>query len=382
MRRIEKTIATGGGAAGSKASSEEVRWDALARRDPGADGLFFYGVKTTGVYCVPSCPSRLPKRENVVFFASASEAERGGFRPCRRCRPRAPARNEPHLETIVRACRRIEAAEAPLPLAELAGMSGLSSRAFHRIFRRIVGVTPKGYAAAARMRKLERRLREGTSVTQAIYDAGYGSASRVYGKGKGLLGMSPSEYRKGGEGIAVGFAIADTFLGATLVAATGRGVCAIDFGDSRDLLVARLTERFPKAELREGDPALAEWVKRTVSFIDNPRGGGALPLDIRGTAFQRRVWEEVRSIPPGETATYGDIARRIGRSDAARAVGRACASNAIAVAIPCHRVVRKDGRPGGYRWGEGGKRALLEREAERDGKRTSLSGYSKPSLDG
>jgi AraC family transcriptional regulator of adaptative response/methylated-DNA-[protein]-cysteine methyltransferase len=347
-----------------KTTSGDARWEQLVRRDPRADGGFWYGVKTTGVFCRPSCPSRRPKRENVVFFPSPREAMNSGFRPCRRCRPDSESHTEPHLETIVRACRRIDAAEEPIPLAALAASAGLSPYYFHRVFRKIVGVTPKGYADQRRAGKLKDGLRRGMSVTRAMYDAGFGSGSRLYGGAGVMLGMPPSRYGTGAAGIPIRYGLARTSLGRVLVAATGRGICAIDIGESGKELVERLRARFPRAELRRGDREFAERVARVVALIEFPRWDLDLPLDIRGTAFQRRVWEALRAIPPGRTASYAEVARRIGKAGAARAVARACASNVLAVAIPCHRVVRGDGTTGGYRWGADRKRALLDREAK------------------
>jgi AraC family transcriptional regulator of adaptative response/methylated-DNA-[protein]-cysteine methyltransferase len=356
-----------------KRTRDDARWDLLVRRDPRADGSFWYGVKTTGVFCRPSCPSRRPKRENVVFFADVPEAERAGFRPCRRCRPESGPRGWRHLETIVRACRRIDEAEEPIPLAALAASAGMSPYHFHRLFRKVVGVTPKGYADQRRAEKLKELLGRGMPVTRAMYDAGFGSVSRLYGSAGELLGMPPSRYKAGAAGVSIRYGLARTYLGWVIVAATVRGVCAIDIGDSRKALVERLRARFPRAELRKGDREFAGWVARVEALVESPGRGIDVPLDIRGTAFQRKVWESLRAIPPGKTASYGEVARRIGRPEAARAVARACASNDLAVAIPCHRVVRKDGDPGGYRWGADRKRALLERE------KTNRGGHPIPS---
>jgi AraC family transcriptional regulator, regulatory protein of adaptative response / methylated-DNA-[protein]-cysteine methyltransferase len=342
---------------------DDKRWDLLVHRDGGSDGSFFYGVKTTGIFCRPACPSRLPRRGNVRFFTTVREARQAGFRPCRRCRPEVPSRAEPHIEKIVRACELIREAEEPPTLARLAEAVSLSPYHFHRVFKRAVGITPKGYAAAIRAERLKEGLSRGMSVTRAIHDAGFGSSSRLYAETGEVLGMSPSEFRSGAAGIPIRFAAARTALGWVLVAATARGICAIDLGDSRDALIGNLRRRFKRAELWEEDPEFLRWVDRVRVFVESPRSGLDLPLDIRGTAFQRRVWQELRAIPPGRTANYSEIARRIGVPRAARAVARACAANALAAAIPCHRVVRKDGGPGGYRWGIAKKRALLEREA-------------------
>ena len=356
-----------GAGAGTGVSAEENKWASLVRRNGRADGSFYYGVKTTGVFCRPSCPSRLPRRSNVLFFASAAEARAAGFRPCRRCRPDMAARAEPHLDRIVRVCGLIGTAEWPPTLAELAEAVGLSPSHLHRVFKRAVGVTPKGYAAALRAQRLKDGLRPGVTVTRALHDAGFGSGSRLYANAGEHLGMVPARYRSGGEGVPIHFAAARTDLGWVLVARTERGICAIDLGDSREALVDAFKTRFDRAEHRGEDPEFVRWVRRVAESIASSRRGLALPLDIRGTAFQRRVWEELRRIPAGRTASYAEVARRIGKPGSARAVARACASNPLALAVPCHRVVRSDGDPGGYRWGVEKKRALLEREAKAGG---------------
>jgi AraC family transcriptional regulator of adaptative response/methylated-DNA-[protein]-cysteine methyltransferase len=277
----------------------------LVRRDGRVDGSFCYGVKTTGVFCRPSCPSRLPRRSNVLFFASATEAHAAGFRPCRRCRPDIAVRAEPHLDRIVRVCDLIETAERPPSLAKLAEAVGLCPSHLHRVFKRAVGVTPKGYTAALRAQRLKDGLRPGVTVTRALYDAGFGSGSRLYANAGEQLGMSPARYRSGGEGIPIRFATARTDLGWVLVAGTERGICAIDLGDSREALIDALKARFDRAEHCEGDPEFVRWVYRVTESIVSPRHGLDLPLDIRGTAFQRRVWQELRRIPAGRTASYG-----------------------------------------------------------------------------
>jgi AraC family transcriptional regulator of adaptative response/methylated-DNA-[protein]-cysteine methyltransferase len=342
---------------------DDARWDLLVRRDPRADGTFWYGVRTTGVFCRPSCPSRIPRRENVVFFSNARDASGSGFRPCSRCRPDAEDRAEPHLEAIVSACRRIECAEEPVPLGTLAAAAGMSPYHFHRVFRRIVGITPKAYAGERRARRLREALCRGVPVTRAMYDAGFGSGSRLYERAGELLGMTPSRYKEGAAGVPIRYGLAKTSLGWLLAAATDRGICAISLGDAPGPLVGGLRERFPRADLREGNRAFGGWLARVVALVESPGRGTDLPLDIRGTAFQRRVWDALRGIPAGETASYAEIAARVGRPGAARAVARACASNPLAVAVPCHRAVRKDGAPGGYRWGPEKKRALRIREA-------------------
>ncbi|GAB6845741.1 AraC family transcriptional regulator of adaptative response/methylated-DNA-[protein]-cysteine methyltransferase [Methylorubrum rhodinum] len=341
---------------------DDARWTALAARDPLADGRFVYAVRTTGVYCRPSCAARRPKPENVTFHATCAEAEAAGFRPCLRCRPNAPSRTERHAEAVARACRLIEAAETPPSLYALAQAVGLSPFHFHRVFREATGITPKAYATARRADRAAAGLQEAASVTEAIYAAGYAAPSRFYAGAAERLGMSPSAYRKGGIGARIRFAVAPCALGTVLVAATERGVCAILLGDNPEALARDLRDRFPRAELIGGDAGFEAWVARVVSFVEAPGRGLDLPLDIGGTAFQQRVWTALRAIPPGRTATYAEIARAIGEPAAVRAVAMACGANRLAVAIPCHRVVRSDGSLSGYRWGVERKRDLLARE--------------------
>lgn len=343
--------------------AEDPRWDAVRRRDAGADGQFFYSVATTGVYCRPSCAARLPNRRNVAFHASCAEAERAGFRPCKRCRPGEPSLPERHATAVATACRLIEAAEEPPTLEALAAAVRLSPHHFHRLFKAITGVTPKAYAAARRARRVQDELTRGAPVTSAIYDAGYNSSSRFYEQSQALLGMTPGAYRDGGRDAVIRFAVGQCSLGSILVAATTRGVCAIQFGDDPAVLVRELQDRFPKATLVGGDSGFERLVAQVVGLVEAPRQVQDLPLDIRGTAFQERVWQALRTIPVGATASYAQIAGRIGSPSAVRAVAQACAANPVAVAIPCHRVVRTDGGLSGYRWGVERKRELLRREA-------------------
>ncbi|KQT49914.1 6-O-methylguanine DNA methyltransferase [Methylobacterium sp. Leaf456] len=343
-------------------TGEDARWTALTARDARADGRFVYAVRTTGVYCRPSCSARTPNRANVSFHASCAEAEAAGFRPCLRCRPNAPSRAERQADAVARACRLIEEAETAPSLDALAGAVGLSPFHFHRVFRDIVGITPKAYAAARRAERVAAALREADSVTQAVYEAGYNAPSRFYAGATERLGMTPTAYRKGGLGTRIRFAVAPCALGTVLVAASERGVCAILLGDDPVVLTQELGQRFPGAELSPGDDAFAGWVAQVVGLIEAPGRGLDLPLDIGGTAFQQRVWTALRAIPLGTTATYADIARAIGAPTAMRAVALACGANRLAVAIPCHRVVRSDGALSGYRWGVARKRALLDRE--------------------
>ena len=344
-------------------ATDEERWNAVIRRDRQADGKFIYAVRTTGVYCRPPCASRRPNRGNVVYFETYEEAEQAGYRACRKCRPTGASGPSQPPSAIIRACRLIEEAEEPPTLEELAGAVGLSSYYFHRLFKKVLGVTPKGFAAAQRVRRLQEGLLQGRAVTEAIYDAGFASSSRCYEGVGEMLGMTPSKYKKGAAGLKIRFAVAKSYLGWVLVAATERGICVIEFGDTPEKLRERLFARFPKAILLDDDRDFAAWVAQVVTFIEAPSRGLDLPLDIHGTAFQQRVWRALQAIPSGSTATYAEVARRIGSPTAVRAVAGACASNPIAVAIPCHRVVRGDGKLGGYRWGAERKRALTAREA-------------------
>jgi AraC family transcriptional regulator of adaptative response/methylated-DNA-[protein]-cysteine methyltransferase len=344
-------------------TTDEERWEAVRRRDPAAEGSFLYSVASTGVYCRPTCAARVPRRQNVAFHLSPEAAERLGFRPCRRCRPREPSERERRAGAVARACRMIEEAEKPIPLAELARSLGLSRFHFHRLFKEALGVTPKAYADAHRMGRAREGLRQTATVTEAIYDAGFNASSRFYEAAPAMLGMTPTAYREGGKGEAIRFAIRPCSLGLLLAAATDKGLCAIRFGDEPAALEADLRAMFRHARLIEADPAFDAWVAAVVAFVEEPCHGLDLPLDIRGTAFQQRVWQALREVPPGSTATYTAIAARIGEPTAVRAVANACGANPVAVAVPCHRIVRRGGALGGYRWGLSRKKALLEREA-------------------
>jgi AraC family transcriptional regulator, regulatory protein of adaptative response / methylated-DNA-[protein]-cysteine methyltransferase len=343
--------------------SDEDRWDAVVHRDRTADGLFYYSVRTTGVYCRPSCGARLPRRENVTFHASCEDAEQSGFRPCKRCRPDQPAREDQHAAAVAKACRLIEAADEVPSLDELAAAVGMSNFHFHRVFKSITGVTPKAYATAQRAQRVRTELSRGGSVTQAIYNAGFNSNGRFYAASSDVLGMKPGTFRAGGDGETIRFAVGECSLGSVLVAATGRGVCAILLGDDPDALVQDLQRRFSNAQLVGGDAEFEQLVAKVVGLVESPGQGWNLPLDVRGTAFQQRVWQALREIPAGSTVSYSQVAARVGAPKAVRAVAQACASNAVAVAIPCHRVVRRDGGLSGYRWGVERKRALLQRES-------------------
>lgn len=342
----------------------DPRWAAVVARDPAADGQFFYAVKTTGVYCRPSCAARPARPENVQFHLSAADAERAGFRPCRRCRPDEPPLAGQHAALMAELCRFIENAERAPSLRELAEHAGLSAYYLHRRFKAATGVTPKAYVAAHRAARVRAELERGSTVTEAIYGAGYSSNGRFYAKSNQVLGMTPTNYRSGGANTEIRFAVGQCSLGAILVAASERGVCAILMGDDPDALARDLQDRFPRANLVGGDADYEQLVAEVVGLVEAPKLGLDLPLDVRGTAFQQRVWQALREIPAGQTVSYTDIARRIGAPKAVRAVAAACAANALAVAIPCHRVVRTDGELSGYRWGVERKRALLEREAK------------------
>ena len=346
----------------------DPRWATVVARDAAADGQFVYSVRTTGVYCRPSCASRRARPENVQFHATREAAERAGFRPCRRCHPDRPSLTERHTAQVTRACRAIESAETVPSLASLASAAGMSAWHFHRVFKAVTGLTPRAYAQAQRAGRARRELTRADSVTDAIYDAGYNSSGRFYAETDARLGMTPSAYRAGGAAMRIRFAVGECSLGSILVAASERGICAILLGDDPDTLARRLQDEFPKAELIGGDTDFERLVARVVGFVETPALGLDLPLDVRGTAFQQRVWQALRAVPAGKTASYTEIARRIGAPRAVRAVAQACAANRLAVAIPCHRVVRNDGGLSGYRWGVHRKAALLAAEAQASGR--------------
>ena len=345
-------------------SLDDARWAAFIARDAAFDGEFFIAVETTGIYCRPSCPAKRAKRENVRFFAAAAEAERAGFRPCKRCKPNERSFVQQHSEKVKEACRLIETAEAQPKLDDLAEAVGLSSYHFHRVFKSVLGVTPKAYAAAHRNKRVREELGRSATVTEAIYGAGFNSNGRFYATSSEALGMTPNQFRAGGADAEIKFAIGESSLGMVLIAASDKGVCAIFFGDDADGLVRDLKRQFPRARLVGDDRAFAQLTAKVIGFVENPRRDLDLPLDIRGTAFQRRVWEALRRIPVGSTATYAEIAKAIGAPKSVRAVGRACGSNPISLAIPCHRVVGSNGSLTGYRGGIERKRALLAKEAK------------------
>ena len=347
------------------ATMADPRWAAIIARDPAADGGFVYSVRTTGVYCRPSCAARQARPEHVAFHLTTADAERAGFRPCLRCRPDRPPLIELHAATVARLCRFIERAEQAPSLEALAAEAGLSVYHLHRVFKAATGLTPKAYAAAHRARRVRAELDRGGTVTEAIYGAGYNSNGRFYAQSNDVLGMTPSRYRAGGADTDIRFAIGECSLGAILVAASEVGVCAILIGDDPDALARDLQDRFPRAKLIGGDAGFEQLIAKVVGLVEAPGLGLDLPLDVRGTAFQQRVWQALRDIPAGSTVSYADLARRIGAPKSVRAVAQACGANALAVAIPCHRVVRNDGALAGYRWGVERKRALLERESHR-----------------
>jgi AraC family transcriptional regulator of adaptative response/methylated-DNA-[protein]-cysteine methyltransferase len=345
------------------ATLADPRWHSLVARDAGADGHFFYSVASTGVFCRPSCAARTPRPENVEFHGDAAAAERAGFRPCKRCRPTQASLVSERAEMVAELCRFIDAAPSAPTLTELSDRSGLSPYHLHRIFKAVTGITPRRYVAARRAERVRRELEGGESVTSAIYGAGFNSNGRFYATANEVLGMTATSYKNGGKNRVIRFAVGQCSLGAILVATSERGVCAILLGDDAGALVRDLEDRFPEAELVGGDAAFECLVASVVGFVEAPRLGLALPLDLRGTVFQERVWRALAQIPAGATASYADIARSIGAPSAVRAVAQACAQNPLAVAIPCHRVVRRDGALAGYRWGVERKRALLDREA-------------------
>lgn len=345
--------------------TDDARWEAVRTRDSRADGHFVYAVRTTGVYCRPSASARLPKRQNILFFASAQDAEAAGYRPSRRANGDRTAATAQRAALVAQACHLIESAETAPSLDALAEQAGMSPFHFHRLFKAETGLTPKAYATAFRASRLRQELNAASgTVTDAIYEAGFQSNSRFYETADQVLGMPAQAYRAGGAGAVIRFAVAESTLGAILVAQSQRGICAILLGDDPDLLVRDLQDQFPRAELIGGDAGFEQLVAQVVGFVEAPGIGLNLPLDVRGTAFQQRVWQALREIAPGDTASYTEIAARIGAPKAVRAVAQACAANHIAVAIPCHRVVRRDGNLSGYRWGVARKRELLLREAK------------------
>jgi AraC family transcriptional regulator of adaptative response/methylated-DNA-[protein]-cysteine methyltransferase len=344
-------------------TEQDPRWALVASRDRRADGDFVYAVRTTGVFCRPSCPSRLAKPQNVTLFTTCAEAHQAGYRACQRCKPEQPGLQAEHAAIVAETCRFIEAAEEVPSLERLAAKAGMSSSHFHRLFKAATGLTPKAYAQAQRAKRVRDELaNHDASVTSAIYGAGFNSNGRFYESVGDMLGMTPSDYRSGGANADIHFAVGECSLGSILVARSERGVCAILLGGEPDELARDLQDRFPQARLIGGDAGFETLVAQVVGFVEAPALGLDLPLDVRGTAFQQRVWQVLRQVPPGSTVSYAEVARRIGAPGSARAVAQACGANALAVAIPCHRVVRNDGALSGYRWGVERKQALLRKE--------------------
>src|SRR5277367_1769022 len=359
-----------------------ARFLAVQSRDRGADGVFVYGVRSTGIYCRPSCPSRKPRPEQLVFFPLPEAAEQNGFRECRRCRPRTVNLRDPRTQAVAKVCREIEsrvqqASETPVTLSALSAPVGMSSHQLERAFRSVMGITPRQYADAQRMRRLKSKLKKGDNVTTALYDAGFGSSSRLYERAPSQLGMTPATYGRGGAGMQIHYAIVGSPLGRLLVGATDRGISALYLGESDGMLRAAPRKEYPSAELLldsashgaktsdgSGRGNLGEWVGKILAHLRGQEPHLDLPTDVQATAFQRRVWDELRKIPYGATKTYTEVARAIGRPAAIRAVARACATNPVSVVVPCHRVVRQDGNLAGYRWGINRKRALLEKEGK------------------
>jgi AraC family transcriptional regulator, regulatory protein of adaptative response / methylated-DNA-[protein]-cysteine methyltransferase len=346
------------------APANDPRWLSVVERNKTADGTFYYSVRTTGVYCRPSCAARLARAENVEFHPTPEDAEKAGFRACKRCKPAGPSQTEENAARIAKVCRLIERSEESPSLEKLAKYAGMSVFHLHRTFKALTGLTPNGYAAAHRSKRVRTTLAKTQSVTDAIYDAGFNSNSRFYETSNEVLGMTPTNFRDGGANTAIHFAIGECSLGSILVAKSERGVCAILIGDDPLLLVRNLQDQFLKADLIGNESGYEDLVAKVVGLIEKPGVGLDLPLDIRGTAFQQRVWKALKQIPVGSTASYAEIAKLIGMPKAVRAVAQACGANSLAVAIPCHRVIRNDGALSGYRWGVERKRAFLDREVQ------------------
>ena len=348
----------------AEATMNDPRWRAILDRDHHADGTFWYSVRTTGVYCRPSCGARVARPENIQFHKTIEDARRAGFRACKRCKPDGPEPSEVSTAMIAKLCRAIEQSEGRPSLAKLAKFSGVSVSHLQRTFKAATGLTPSGYAAAHRSRRIRKTLSQTQSVTDAIYEAGFNSNSRFYERTDDVLGMTPANFRNGGANTTIHFAIGECSLGSILVAKSGRGVCAILIGGDPQQLARDLQDQFPKAEIIGNDRGFEDLVAKVVGLVETPANLIDLPLDIRGTVFQQRVWKALQQIPVGSTASYTEIAKVIGMPKAVRAVAQACGANTIALAIPCHRVIRTDGELSGYRWGVERKRALLDREAK------------------
>ena len=342
---------------------EETYWQAVQTRDTTLDGAFVYAVRSTGIYCNPSCPSRRPQRQHVLFFTRPEAAEKAGFRACRRCHPGEPSLLETQVELVQSACRYIEThLEGPLTLSALGQQVHLSPYHLQRVFKRIMGITPRQYAEAYRLGQLKTQLKDGESITSALYEVGYSSSSRLYERTPVQLGMTPTVYRHGGKGMSINYTVVNCPLGRLLVAATAKGVCAVSLGDSDTTLESALVSEYPAAQIQRDDHQLGQWVNALLDYLSGEQPHLNLPIDVQATAFQWRVWEELQNIPYGSTRSYREIAQAVGKPQAARAVAQACATNPVALIIPCHRVVRENGDTGGYRWGSERKQHLLARE--------------------
>jgi len=373
LRRNRKEAA----AALRERQPQEARWQAVQTHDKRADGNFVYAVRSTGIYCKPSCPSRRPRREQVSFFLLPAAAEQNGFRACKRCKPQLTRVQDSRTEAVARVCREIdrqvqnagglanggERSDIHLTLPALGAVAGMGSHQLERAFRSVMGISPRQFADARRMSWLKSKLKKGDDVTTALYDAGFGSSSRLYERAPGHLGMTPATYRQGGAGMEIRYTIANSPLGRLLVGATERGISAIYLGKEDATLEAELCKEYPRAEIHRDRNGMQEWVGQILEHLRGHQPNLDLPTDVQATAFQRRVWQELRKIPYGATRTYSQVARAIGRPSAVRAVARACATNPVSVVVPCHRVVREDGKLAGYRWGVERKRELLEHEA-------------------
>jgi AraC family transcriptional regulator of adaptative response/methylated-DNA-[protein]-cysteine methyltransferase len=369
-------------------AQNQKQWQAVETRDRGADGAFVYAVRSTGIYCRPSCPSRKPRRAQVKFFPLPEAAEQEGFRACLRCQPRLARLRDPRTAAVARVCREIEAqidadgglpangdaSGAPLTLSTLSSTAGMSAHQLERAFRSVMGISPRQYADARRMRRLKSRLRKGDDVTTALYDAGFGSSSRLYERAPAQLGMTPATYRQGGAGMKIHYTIVASPLGRLLVGATDRGISALYLGKDDGPLESSLRKEYPRAEIQRDRNGLEGWVGKILEHLRGREPNLDLPTDVQATAFQRRVWEELRKIPYGTTRTYSQVARAIGKPKAIRAVARACATNPVSVVVPCHRVVREDGNLAGYRWGLERKLALLEHESAGRGETKQRAG--------
>ena len=343
---------------------EETYWQAVLTRDKHSDGTFVYAVRSTGIYCNPSCAARRPRREQVVFFPQPEAAEQAGYRACRRCRPQEASVYQLQLEVVQHACHYIEThLEGPLTLEALGKEVSVSPYHLQRVFKRIMGITPRQYAQAYRLGQLKQQLKEGETVTTALYNTGYGSSSRLYEQAPAQLGMTPAAYRQGGKSMHIGYAIVDCPLGRLLIAATEKGICAVSLGDSDAVLETALHSEYPAAEIQRDGVALSQWVSTLLNHLNGQQPQLDLPIDVQATAFQWRVWQALRAIPYGSTRSYSQVAQALGDPKATRAVARACASNPVAIVVPCHRVVREDGKLGGYRWGLERKQRLLAQEA-------------------